>query len=270
MQRCLTMALLLLVGLTIPCTTGAEVVGWEIIKARGYEQTSNSAPTTPSINIFFAGIDFDTPSGITGVSLEGAPGGSIPFSPEGFPLGIFWETELDFPNDAALDAAIPSGNTYSIDVETSTGTVSEPIALSGGYPTPIPFFSGTLYETLQGFDSSQDLTLFWDNVSGTNVTGVEIFIEDVSGDFDVIDEENPPLNSTFISGGTLEPGKEYVAGLIFFNEADDPRDSFSSGDGLSGHAVFTEIFFTTALIPEPTSLLLVLMGLASLLKNRRS
>ena len=262
MQRCLTIVLLLLVASATPISTDAAVVDWELIKARGYEQTENNlAPSTSSTNIFFGELIFDTSSGLAGVSLGGAPGSPLPYSDFGSSPGFAWELDLDFPNAAALDVAIPDGGVYSIDVPTSAGVVSESISFSGGYPSQVPFFSGTLYETLQGFDSSQDLTLAWDDASGTGMTTVEVFIADAAGDFDVIYEENPALPSKFVPGGTLEPGKEYIAVLVFVNETDDPRDSFSSGEGLSGYLTFTEINFTTALVPEPTTASLIALGL---------
>ncbi len=271
MKFCLTM--LALAAFVIPMATStawAEVTDWRLSKLRVYEQTaSNTQPTQNPTTVFQADVRTENLNDLTSLSLGGAPGSPVSLNgPFGNGSSYRWRIDQDFADEAAMNAAYPNNASYTLDAQGPQGPTSESIAFSGTFPVEIPYFTGQVYQNLQGMNPSQDLTLTWDTLP----SGVDafVFIDDDSAGVEVFDEEVTGLTSTVIPGNTLSPNVEHIALIAYFAETSDARNGFTTGQGSTEFITLTELFFTTGTaIPEPSSMLLGLLATLGCVTGRR-
>lgn len=264
-MKCCLLWFALAACLSLPTLAKAEVFGWQIIKAQGFEQTANDTqPTSASTAVAFADV-FADPGDFVAVTLNGTSPGPIAFSGPSFER---WRIDEDQSDLNALNTAFPN-TTYTINATPAGGgsLVSESVTLAGDFPAATPFFNGPVYEALQGFNASQDVTLTWDTLP----LGVEafVFIDDDALGFEVFGEEVTGLTNLVVPGDTLDADTEYIALFAFFVTSPDQPDGFSTGAGRSGYVNFTELFFTTTAIPEPTTGLLSLLAVGIASGSRR-
>ena len=188
----------------------ADVLEYQVIKSRYFSQTSVVAPTVAHAYEFAAELDMDAGDAATadvnGLSLT-------QIDPE------YFEYLVNFPNQAAMDAAFPAGTTYDLQIQGGAlGTRDETLLLPtpGVFPS-IPALTPASYLALQAADATQPLLLQWTApLNATHLVGVEIYnpVTD-NGLFEL----GPVLaqTSVVIPSGTLQQGVSYQFVLYFAN-----------------------------------------------------
>ena len=244
-----------------------SVISWELAKFRGYEQTSNAAPTDPVFFEIDADLHTDNQNDFTAVSLGGAPGSPLNLTTDDG--GFSWDFTQEFLTQAAMDAALPDNSIYTFDATTTLGVIREEITTGPGFDPIIPHFIGTIYDQLQGMDPDEDFELMWNPPPA--LSGTALFIDDLLLDVEVLDTFLAPgITSFTIPGGTLQADREYGVLIEFPVITNDVRDSFLTGEGIAVHGNSTQINFIPTFLPEPSSMLLGVSGLMAMLFIRRA
>ena len=135
---------------------------------------------------------------------------------------LVFEGLADTPLD--LEAAWPDG-TYAVSIESANdGVYQVELDLVGSAYPPVPQLTG--HAALQAIDASVPTTITWQPMGGTTadfiLLSIRTMTSDDGGDF-VFETEGPghpeALNGTstqvIIPPGTLEPGRDYEAELLF-------------------------------------------------------
>ncbi len=138
---------------------GPNIQYFRIFKSRTYQQTSNSQPVSPTS--FSASLDAftNTPSDffggtVTTPSLQN----NIVLNPNFNGSSSFGS---NYPSQTAVDAALPSGATYSFQISPvnpngplQLGVVTTPA--SNLFASQVPYFTNGTYNQLQGLNPSGD------------------------------------------------------------------------------------------------------------------
>lgn len=185
-----------------------------IIKERSFSQDSNAAPTDPLGWSFGAGVEGG--NDVIGNSLD-YPGGSLPLV--GSP-GEYEIEDADFPTQAALDAAFPSGAyTLNLSVDAVEQALG-PFDISGdAYPAAPQILN---LEEFRAHDFTQNFTLNWSPFSDADPNDqILIQIESRTDNQEVAFEFLDASTTSYeIPGGSILPEKRYRIELLFINETD--------------------------------------------------
>jgi len=234
-----------------------------------YQQTSNSAPTTPEGYFFDMGFYFTNPGDYTTGTVS-YPG---PGSPQTLPALSGSTTQYDsqsslYSSRSALHAAYPFGH-YKITASGgSSGTGKANINYTHNYFTKaIPYL--TNFSSLNGLNPTQNFTVDFNSFTpNSHVSQGFTFltIYNASTDMAVFSDEflNPTSMDALILADTLLPDTTYDYELDF----SDRLNGFDSKNGtftLQGFDRRTDGSFTTgAATPLPSTWILMLSGFAGL------
>lgn len=245
-----TKGLVTLTLLLFTHSTFALVMDYDLGKARIYEQTANdTAPTLPANFAFFSQLSTDNSNDFSSVDLSGATAGIVPFAEENG--GFSWDIFEEFGDETNLNSAFPDGD-YKIEATTPIGVIREEVTLDGSFPATIPYFTGGVADALQSIDPAQSTMLSW-NAPVSTVNTI-VFVEDaLTGNEILYIEPATGVTSTTIPADSFQAGGQYIAGVIFLNDPEDQRESFSTGTGSTIKGNITEIPFNVAVVPEPAS-----------------
>jgi hypothetical protein len=235
-----------------------------------YEQTSNSAPTTPAGYFFNIGLFFTTAGDYTtGTATDPAIGSpqSLPAVPApGGPTEYNFSSAL-YPTMAALHAAYPFGH-YAITANGGTaGTATAYINYRHDYFTSaIPYL--TNFSALNGLNPAANFNVTFNSFTpNSHVSEGFTFltITDVSTGVAVVNDDflSPTTISALISAGTLLPDTLYDYELDF----SDRLNGYNNGSGsftTQGFDLRTDGSFITGETPLPSTWFLMLSGIAGL------
>jgi hypothetical protein len=182
-----------------------------------------------------------------------------------------------YPDRAALATAFPSG-TYTFSAANGSGTDFASYDYStDAYPQTVPYLTGNDYTALQGLDAGTAFTFHFSTFTpAVGVTDALMFFtifdantNAVVASFDLLD---PSTTSVTLAANSLQAGHSYSYELDFSDRV-DVAVTGSSAAGLLGFDNRTSGLFTTAAVPEPSTLLLTiigtgLLGCVRLRKNR--
>jgi len=218
------------------------VIDFWFTKARDYEQTSQSPPTTPFEYVVDTTINM-SPGDATSATINGNP------MTEDFPGE--WEIFTGYPDQASLDAAYPGGVLYTFDISGGAlGFMSESVPTGPEiYPAP-PALTPTSFNAIQNIDTTQDLFVDW--ITPDPTTDFVIFaIYNPNDDSCVLDMFFPSAQSSFlIPAGTMSPDTEYGIEIGFINGTKFTGSPFpgfgTQAQGLAGYESITIASITTA------------------------
>ncbi len=236
------------------------VIQYDLFKTADYTQTSNAQPTTPFNYRMDARIDTNVDHDVTAASLTLPDGVTVyPFT-SSTPRFLFYR-ENGLASAGDLDAAYPAGTyTFTATAGTlapSSGSIDFPESAQLGYSATVPYLTGNSFSSLQGMDSTANLTLTFDGfIGGTFANQVVTFFtvfDNTSGDVVFTENGSPSVfTASTIPGGVLLPDHAYAYSVTFSDRI--------VGTGLFGNdsavtlAAFdlaTSGFFQTAAVPEP-------------------
>lgn len=213
--------------------SGIELVF--LIKGQVFEQTDNSAPTTPFEWSFNAGVQ-------GGLDVEAAsftyPGGSQVLSQ---PQGNFETQGLQYATQAAMDAAYPDGSySFSVTLEGSSMELG-PFTLTGSDYPVVPHV--TNFEELKAHDYTQAFDLTWNSFTGSAAEDLVLFdIRDVlSGNGVFSDFLDAGATSYEIPANALQADRIYSIDVLFFKM----KDGSETPQALVGYASSTTLSFNT-------------------------
>ncbi len=218
------------------------VVDFWFTKARDYEQTSQSPPTTPFEYVVDTTINM-APGDATSATVNSNP------MTEDFPgeWGIF----IGYPDQASLDAAYPGAISYTFAISGGAlGNSSQSFPTGTEiYPAP-PAFTPASFNDIQNIDTAQPLLVDW--VNPGPLTDFVIFaIYDPNNDSCVLDMFFPSGQGDFlIPANTMSPDTQYHFEIGFVNGnafTGSPFPGFGiQAQGLNGYESITFADITTA------------------------
>jgi hypothetical protein len=240
-----------IVGIAQPANAQSFTLSGSIFNNELYEQTSNTAPSSPTEYFF-------------GIGAEGSNGGSYdsasatypgPGSPQTLPASganNFAFNSPFFSSPSDLRAAYPFG-TYTVTASGSSPAATSVLNYTADYFTAtVPYL--TNFDSLNGFDPSKDLTLnfpsFTPNVNATE--GFTFFtVYNLSGD-SVFSQDflNPSSTSVVIPGATLTASTQYTFELDFSDRLDG-TDSTNNQFTEQGFDLRDDGSFTTGAVTVP-------------------
>jgi hypothetical protein len=212
-----------------------------------------SGPASPSAPTAFRG----------GFSLQQTPGSydsaSVAYPGPASPWNLAVQApcclgyEFGFGSQADMDAALPFG-TYTFTAANSATLATDSAVVdysADAYPSVIPAFSAATWNALQGMDSSRPFTLEFNAFPSTPVTTIAWTDIIVWGGFSSFLQNSS--TSAVIPAGALLPGTAYSYSIVFGNDTQGVRFSFTTNGS-----------FTTGAVPEPLPSVLVLIGCGAL------
>lgn len=213
------------------------------LKVAKYEQFNSLAPVFDHFEAFTQASDGET--AITAFALQ-------------YPLGTldieeddgFFEDSNAYDTREAIDANYPNGP-YTFKV-TQNGVTNDygPYAMAGTEHPVTPRIIN--YAALQGFDTSQDITIQFNAFTSQTpdaviVLGLEVD-DGFGGDNPFFEFLEPDVTSYLIPGGTLEPFRIYRGQLIFGNITGTNE---SNPQALVGYS--SEVEFQVSTFPQYNS-----------------
>lgn len=234
-----------------------------------YEQTSGSAPTSPSFFFFNAGGNFSNPGDFTSATLTDPTNTvtNLPVSGTSFGFGSSLFTSL-----SDLHNTYPFG-TYTITGNGGTaGPQSETFSyLADAFPTDVPALAAGSFTGLQGMNVADPFTVNF-NAFTPNANLGFTFFSILEGGVTVFTEGflSNSTTSVVIPANTLLPGTAYSFELDFSdrNRSIDPNTGITVDQGFD---LRTDGGFTsgTPAVPEPASVVLFGTATAALVFIRR-
>jgi hypothetical protein len=234
---------------------------------KSYDQTSNSAPTTPAGYFFSIGLFFTNPGDYTAGSAT-YPGSGSPLTLPA-PAGStqFNYDSAFYPTMTALHADYPFGKYAITGSGGSSGTQTAYIDYRHDYFTKtIPYV--TNFSALNGLNPAANFTVDFNSFTpNSHVTEGFTFltIYNASTGVAVVNDDflSPTTISALISAGTLLPDTLYDYELDF----SDRLNGYNNGSGAfttQGFDLRTDGSFTTGATPLPSTWFLMLSGIAGL------
>ena len=234
---------------------------------KSYDQTSNSAPTTPAGYFFSIGLFFTNAGDYTTGSATYPGSGSPQSLPAPAGSTQFNYDSAFYPTMAALHAAYPFGH-YAITASGGTaGTATAYINYRHDYFTSaIPYL--TNFSALNGLNPAANFNVTFNSFTpNSHVSEGFTFltITDVSTGVAVVNDDflSPTTISALISAGTLLPDTLYDYELDF----SDRLNGYNNGSGsftTQGFDLRTDGSFITGETPLPSTWFLMLSGIAGL------
>jgi hypothetical protein len=170
-----------------------------------------------------------------------------------------------YPTQAAMDTEFPTG-IYTIAGRSASGSDATSFDYStDAYPLTLPYLTGANYTELQRIDVGAPFTFqfspFTPNPSA-NEAFLFFTIFDYTANAIVFDAGFQPSTTTGLTlpANTLLPGRQYAYELIFSDRVFVPSPG-AAFDAQIGFDLRTTGVFATPSVPEPSSLLMVVIGL---------
>lgn len=262
-------------GAATPASAGAPTAAISFVnmfRSDSHTQTGNGNVLTSDGSFLTLGLFAANPNDFTSAqtTFTGPPSPAVLTST--IP-GIFGYSTGFYPTRAAMNADFPAG-TYTYTATNGSTTDQTSILYStDAFPSTVPFLTGTDYADLQGVNPAAPFAFHFspDTPAPTASEALLFFtvFDAVTGDV-IFDSGSRPATTTGLTlpANTLVAGKQYAYELIFSDRVTvaSPGADF---DGQIGFDLRTSGTFTTAVAPEPASLLLAAAGTA-LLRRRRS
>jgi len=238
---------LLVMFLALPCTYGADVQAYLLMKQQGYLQTNvgNVILYTNKPFAFSAGVAPSAPNAVLSGSIRLPNSSTKPLTNS--PAEEAFILAEDFWTQAEMDAAFPSG-TYTFQIQTANdGTRSPTLAISGnGYPNAPRL---TNFAAAQAIEAAENFVLRWNAFNGgtsNDLIQVHIYDEFTNSVFAVPSPENPTvLNGTrravTVPANTLEPRRSYKGYLVFLKLNNRNLTGYPGAVGVSYYGRTTEL-----------------------------
>jgi hypothetical protein len=256
------MVVALAMGAAATPSARADISFLDSFRNLTYAQTANSGAT---FNGAFYSADLNTsiPNSYTSVTMT-YPGPGSPLNiPQVSPTDYHYQTSL-FATEAAMNTAFPTGTYTFQGVNGPTTDTANFLYAADDYSQSTPYLTGNDYSSLQGMNASQAFTFhFSPFVTGSTANFSYIF-------FTIYDETTsttafnegflaPTTTSVTVPANTLTPGHLYDYEVDYSN-----RDTVT-GTGATfapqlGFDTRTDGLFSTAAVPEPSSLVLLSFG----------
>lgn len=245
----------------------ASILDYDIFKVVAYSQTTNSQPSTPIGYFGTVGVISNNTTDFTAGQVTSAS----PLSPMTLSLsggtGTYQSSLL--ASMASLNTDFPDGTIYTYQISggtlgTETATLSTPA--SDEYSATVPYFTNGGFTSLQGVDASSAINLTWNayaTPAGVNTPLTFIGITQVSDGASVFGVSGSnTFTSTMVAANTLLPDTEYDLDIVYSARNTTANAGFSTASAFTAYDVRTDLVFTTAPAPEPSSFVLaVLSGL---------
>ena len=253
-----------IMAITSPAWAGIVLV--DQFRNDAYIQTRDGNSLAFNGTFFGARLTSDNPNDYDSVQLS-HPGPDSPVTltvnPSAPNLYEYVSAFL-LPDRATLDAAFPFG-TYEYTATNASGTDTASYDYtSDAYALTLPYLTGTNYSDLQGFNAGTAFNFqfspFTPDPAATNAFQFLTIFDTTTGavvyTFGFL---SPSTTSVTLPAQTLEAGHSYAYELIFSDRVTVPS-SGSTFDGQIGFDVRTSGLFTTAVVPEPSTLLMTIIG----------
>lgn len=269
-----TIAILITILALAPSPAAAAIQYYRLFKVAWYQQTGNSQPTTPTN--FSADVDiiFSNPGDFTSAQVTSAS----PSSPMtlGFLTPQFAIYSTGYASSFARDTDFPNSTTYQYGISggslgTQTASLSTPS--TNLFPSQVPYFTGTTFDQLQGMNPANP---FQFNSNGYTAPGginspLSFFgISRVSDGQLVFGVSGTNTDTSLVlPANTLEPETAYTVGLVYSSRIATPNAGFSGATSEVAFDLRTDLAFTTGLVPEPATNLLLALGGLTLLAWKR-
>jgi hypothetical protein len=221
----------------------ADVIEFDVVKVRIYEQSTQSPPVVPINHIFNTYLDSDagdaTAVTVNGVNLvEEYPGG--------------WCLDDEYASQGEMDAVYPTPGVFTIALSGGTlGNLSEAVEIAAPslYPAPAAFTASS-FTAAQGADPTQDLLIEW-NAPDSSADIIFFAIYDIADDNYLIDTDfDVSQTSYLLPASMLDFSKTYEIEVVFANlefGEGTPAPGFGiDAFKLTGYASVTISQFTTA------------------------
>jgi hypothetical protein len=250
-----------LMGGFLSRASASSITFYSVFKDILYEQTSNVQPTSPS-GYFVNGNLF---SSTTDLLAGGSVDSTFPLTAASYPSSsLGWDAGF-YPSLSAMNTAFPEGSTHTFSVNTNDeGTLMDSVTLpaSSLFTANVPYL--TNFSGLEGMNTAQPFTVTFPSTSPVGASNDSHIYFTIFSGISSLGLPNSATSFT-IPAGTLLPNTTYTYELDYSNRLDTPATGgFSPGTGSAAYDVRTDGTFTTAAIPEPSSLTLFGIALASL------
>ena len=264
----LTLPALLIAILAVSAAPSAQagITNFDAFGNQLYNQTSSAQPVTPFGAFFASRIMYNTAGDVTAANgMSASQFFTYANQPGNFALA---QTTLITP--AQLATYLTPGSAFSANV-TAGNLAGQSVSrtLAALSPSAVPFLTGTSYAQLQGLNASQADTITFNGftpVNGANESDVFLTISRVS-DGAVAYTAGFLLSTTtsvFVSAGTLAANTAYNLELDYSSRINTSNAGFNGATFTQGFDQRTEVAFTTAPVPEPSSLALTAIGAVAL------
>lgn len=239
-------------------TSRAADVSWFLVAGKGetLNQTNSGPPVVLTNQPFaFTSSAIETVLGNVSSASVTIPGGGVralfrdSLDPE-------FRTNESFVSQAAMDGVYTSGNYTQTIVTVHEGTKTIGLNLSGNnYPND-PHISN--WTAAQSLIASADFTVTWDAfTSGTITDFVKLTIDDnqfkTGNFFGLPGALNGTNTFVVVPAGTLSPGTNYIARLLFAKAVSTNSAAYPGVPGVT--AYFKETTFNISTLPLPSNVL---------------
>jgi hypothetical protein len=261
-----------------PSPARAQVTGYNIFKEDFLDQTDASTVTSEEW-VYTANLELTNATDAEMATVT-APSSTV-YSMSGDTVADpAYVYRGDFVTKSAMDAAFPSGASYTLDISGGTvgsesGVLPVPSESALPYPSAVPEF--TDFSGFQNLDPAQSASFTFSgftNIAGgpnssllffniTNIaTGATVFSDNFA---------SPATTSVVVPAGTLSSDTAYSADLDYSNRETSGSTGFNGVTPFTGFDYNTSASFST--VPEPSSatmLGLVLAGGLVVAARRRT
>lgn len=256
----------------------ADLTNFDSFGNQEYFQTANNtAPSGAPMDFYASRLFYDTTGDVTSATGTSANSSQFSYTPQS---GNYALAQTGFLTPSQLNDYLASGGSLNFNVtggNLASESGSSPTYGSPLFPTAVPYLTGNSYNMLQGLDSTQSVTLTingFNAVAGANESDVFITITNSTTNAVAYSTEfiNQPGTTSFsIDPNTLAAGTMYNLEVDYSSRLNG-TGTFNGNDlpFTAGYDNRTEIgFFTVGSVPEPSSLALTALGVASALLAAR-
>ena len=233
-----TVNIVLLALILSSTNTYAQVTHWRMVKGPVFVQTADDTQPAAADSWAACVILLATdPGDAASVSISGGGvDGSLEFEQD----GNEWYLEVNFDDQAAMNALFPSSTEYTIEISGgSLGTLTQSFTFHDEQYPNVPYLTGSSWTDAQSANASSDLTLNWNSPGPlTADSGVSVFEVISLDDEDVYRELtiNGATSGT-VPAGTLTAGESYEGFLEFTNARNIDGAGGFGVDGTVSHNV---------------------------------